>query len=282
VNEFFSFITGIIELIIFLAVVLAAIAPWGYNKMRLRAEEVKEAWSNINVATRKKISLVNQMIDLVRGYQESEKLVMVKISDDLTVSSIQQANQQSGTILSAINGIAQRYPDLKASGQYDRLAESIDKSEADLELTRRIYNNKAKEYNTLRSSIPHEFYCNLLGFHVAPYLSLDAVEAADAGQQKPLVSDDGERVNELLGRAGIKVVSAAKSIAEQGRLLAEKSAAGVHAGNDGHFHYLDADKRPRGPVTRADLDRLFRSGAITGETDVLTVGSENWRKYRGI
>lgn len=281
-NEFFSFITGIIELIIFLAVVLAAIALWGYNKMRLRAEEVKEAWSNINVATRKKISLVNQMIDLVRGYQESEKLVMLKISDDLTVSSIQQANQQSGTILSAINGIAQRYPDLKASGQYDHLAESIDKSEEDLEDTRRNYNNKAKEYNTLRSSIPHVFYCNLLGFHVAPYLTLDAAESADAGQQKPLVSDDGERVNELLGRAGIKVVSAAKSIAEQGRLLAEKSAAGVHAANDGHFHYLDADKRPRGPVTRADLDRLFRSGAITGETDVLTVGSESWRKYREI
>jgi len=282
VNEFFSFITGIIELIIFLAVVLAVIALWGYNKMRRLAEGVKEAWSNINVVTRKKISLVNQMIDLVRGYQESEKLVMLKISDDLTVSSIQQANQQSGTILSAINGIAQRYPDLKASGQYDHLANSIQRSEQDLENARTYYNHVAKEYNSTRSSIPHVFYCNMLGFHVAPYLSLDAAESADAGQQKPLVSDDGERVNELLSRAGIKVVTAAKSIAEQGRLLAERSAAGVQAANNGHFHYLDADKKPRGPVTHADLDRLFRSGAITGETDVLMVGSESWKKYREI
>lgn len=89
-NSFVSFIEGLIKLAIFVAVILAVVSFWGYNKLRLLSENVKEAWSNITVATRKKVSLVNQLIDSVKSYQESEKFVMLKMSDDLTVASLQQ------------------------------------------------------------------------------------------------------------------------------------------------------------------------------------------------
>jgi hypothetical protein len=281
-NSFVDLIVGLVKLVLFLAVVLAVLAFWGYNKIHRLSENVKEAWSNIAVVTRKKVALVNQLIDVVKGYQESEKLVMLKISDDLTVGTLQQAHQQTGAIMTAINGMAQRFPELKSGQQYSRLVDSIQESEANLEGARTRYNAAAKEYNVVRTTIPHVFYSGLLGFHPAAYLDLDAVESADAGMQKPMISDDGERVNELLGMAASKMLGAAKRVAEQGRLLAEKGAAHLNQNDDAAFHYLDAQKNPKRPVTRLDLDQLFQSGEITAETDLLPAGEKSWKKYKDL
>lgn len=276
-----GFIGGLIKLALILGVILVIVAFWGYNKIRRLAENVKEAWSNITIATRKKVSLVNQLIDVVKGYQESEKLVMLKVSDDLTVSAVQQANQQSGAVMSAINGMAQRYPELKSAEQYHRLVDSIQQSEEGLETARTRYNQAAKEYNVTRTSIPHVFYSGLLGFHAAGYLDMDAVES-DSSFQKPIISDDGERVNELLGKAGGKMLGAAKRMAEQGKMLAEKGTTRLQQGATAEFHYLDAQRQPKGPVSLADLTALYESGEITDETDLLPAGGKTWGKYRDL
>lgn len=278
-NSFVNLITGLFELALFLAVILAVVAFWGYNKIRRLSENVKEAWSNITVVTRKKVALINQLIDVVKAYQESEKFVMVKVSDDLTVASLQQAQQQSGVVLSTISGMAQRFPELRASEQYHRLVDSIQQSEATLESARKLYNVAVKEYNVVRTSMPHVFYSRLLGFNAAMYLDLEAVESPEAATQKPIISDDGERVNELLGRAGSRMLGAAKRLAEQGRLLAEKSATHGQGAAEVEFHYLDVHGNPKGPVTRTELDRLYQSGEVKAETDLLPTGSKGWKKY---
>jgi LemA protein len=222
-----NFVTGTVELLIFACVLATVIAFWGYNKLRGHAENVKEALSNISVSTRKKIALINQLMDVAKDYQKSEQLTMLKTSEDLTVSSMQSANQQSGQVLAAINGMAQRFPELKSNQHYNRLMDSIRDSELALEAARTHYNQVAKEYNVLRTSLPHVFYSQLLGFNPAQYLTVEAIESADAGIQQSIVSDDGERVNELLARTGTKVFGAAKNLAEQGRMLAEKGAARI-------------------------------------------------------
>ncbi|MNC92305.1 hypothetical protein D3C83_87010 [compost metagenome] len=55
--------------------------------------------------------------------------------------------------------------------------------------------------------------------------------------------------------------------------IAARSVAAVE------YHYLDAARAPKGPVSRAELDTLFRAGAITAETDVLEVGKSTWIKF---
>jgi LemA protein len=277
-----GFIVGLFKLAVFLLLIVAAIAFWGYNKIRRLAENVKEKWSNISVVTRKKISLINQLIDVVKGYQESEKLIMLKVSDDLTMSAMQQMYQQSGTLLSTISGMVQRFPELKANEQYNRLADSIQRAENDLENARTRYNEAAKEFNVMRTSIPHVFYSRALGFQEAPYLNLDAVESEDASVQKPMISDDGERVNLLFEKAGNKVLGAAKNLAVQGKTLAEKGAARIQAGVEEEFYYLDTEKIPKGPVSRAELNDLFQAGTLTAQSDVLKNGTKGWIKYQDL
>lgn len=246
-SEIFSFIGGLIEFFLFVGVVIAVIAFLGYNGLRALSESCRESMSNIDVVCRKQISLTNQLHEVVKGCQESEKLVMLKVSDDMSSAGMAaQVYQQSNMVLSAASGIAQKFPELKSNDNYKRLIDSIQACEAQLENARQSYNAAVKAYNVKRSSIPTVFYATTLGFKVAPYLEFDgATQVVDMGTLRSFSSDDdGARLNALLGQAGSKVLEAGNKAMEGGRLIAgaaqgkilHLTEAKVRSGKVGNSH----------------------------------------------
>lgn len=223
-NAILSFIGGLIQFALFMAVLLAVIAFMGYNKLRSLSEAIREGWSNIGVVAKKQVSLINQLQDVVKGYQESEKLVMLKVSSDVSsANQLAQLHQQSSIVLSAVDNMAQKFPELKANDQYQRLIDSIQTCEAQLESARQKYNASVKIYNVARSSIPHIFYASTLGFKNAPYLEFDGeTPLLEVGAMKAFVSDDdGERLNVLLGQAGNKLLAVGNKALEGSKQIAE-------------------------------------------------------------
>jgi LemA protein len=281
-------ISTLFTLMFLAAIALAVVAVWSYNSMRRLAENVKEAQSNVDIALRKKVSLINRLSEMANQYREGEKLVMLKVSQDASEAAMRDAYQQSGAMMAAIQGMAQRFPELKATDQFRELVPAIDRAESDLQTWRVRCNGTIKDYNSHRSALPHALYAGMLGFHPARYLELETVESSDSMVERPIFADDGDRVNELLGMAGTKMLDATKTLASQGRLLAEKAATRVQtemaaraiAGRE--YHYLDADKSPKGPVSREELDLLYRTGAVSADTDVLEAGSKAWTKYASL
>lgn len=280
-----EFLGSLIKLIFFGAVVVGVIALFGYNALRALSEGVKEAWSNIGVTARKQVSLINQMIDVVKGYQDNEKFVMLKVSEDNTLSSLQQMHQQSNLMMSQLSTITQRFPELKADQHYSRLIESLQATERDLEQQRERYNAAAKQYNIRRTSIPHVFYSKALGFLAAPYLEFtgDASTVQDMGVLKTFASDDGERLNALLSSVGSKTLAIGRELGTvaitHGRTIAEVVQEKAKKLTASEFHYLDQERNPQGPVSLEDLEALARSGHITGETQVMAVGARGWCRY---
>ena len=283
-----SLISTLFTLVVLAALVLAAFAVWSYNSLRRLAENVKEAQSNVDIALRKKVSLINRLSEMANQYREGEKLVMLKVSQDNSEAAMRDAYQQSGTMLAAIQGMAQRFPELKATEQFKELLPAIDRAESDLQNWRVRCNATIKDYNSHRSALPHALYAGMLGFRPARYLELESAESADSMVERPMFADDGDQVKELLGMAGTRMLGATKTLASQGKLLAEKAATRVQtemaarAAAAREFHYLDAEKSPKGPVSRDELDLLFRSGTITPETDVLEAGHKAWTKYAAL
>ena len=277
-------ISTLFTLVFLAALVLAALAVWSYNSLRRLAENVKEAQSNVDIALRKKVSLINRLSEMANQYREGEKLVMLKVSQDNSEAAMRDSYQQSTAMLATIQGMAQRFPELKATDQFKELLPAIDRAETDLQNWRVRCNATIKDYNSHRSALPHALYAGLLGFRPARYLELESVESSDSMIERSAFSDDGDQVKELLGMAGTRMLGATKTLASQGKLLAEKAATRVQAEMAARaaapeFHYLDADKSPKGPVSRDELDLLFRSGAISAETDILQTGGKSWTKY---
>lgn len=223
-GAFFDFILGIFQFLLFLILIIGGVAFWGYNTLRALSENIRESWSNIGVVGKKQVSLINQLIDVVKGYQESEKLVMLKVSEDVSsTNQLAQMHMQSNMVLSTIGNMAQKFPELKANNQYQRLIDSIQACEAQLENARQQYNRSVKTYNTTRSSIPHVFYAVTLGFKNAPYLEFsDDTPVLEVGEMKPFMTDqDGEMINKLLGQAGNKLLEASNKALDGGKQIAE-------------------------------------------------------------
>lgn len=236
-----DFIKFIFWLLVFFGGVLVFFAYKGYNGLRAHAESIREAWSNIGVSAKKQVSLIKQLIDVVKGYQESEKLVMLKVSDDMSsAAAVAQMHQQAGLVMASVAGMAQRFPELKANDQYQRLISSIQECESALERSRQHYNSTVKAYNTLRSSIPNVFYAATLGFKTAPYLEFDGNNMqTEIGTLATFsADDDGERLNQMLGAAGSSAkrlggralsggVQLANKAIEGGKVLAESAKVAV-------------------------------------------------------
>jgi LemA protein len=283
-----SLISTLFTLVLLAAFVLAVLAVWSYNSLRRLAENVKEAQSNVDIALRKKVSLINRLSEMANQYREGEKLVMLKVSQDNSEAAMRDAYQQTGTMLAAIQGMAQRFPELKATDQFKELLPAIDRAESDLQNWRVRCNSTIKDYNSHRSALPHALYAGMLGFRPARYLELESAESSDSMIERPVFADDGDQVKELLGMAGTKMLGATRTLASQGKLLAEKAATRVQtemaarAAAGREYHYLDAERSPKGPVSREELDLMFRSGTITADTDILEAGAKGWSKYAAL
>ena len=57
-NSIVDFFAITIKLLLFASVVAVVVVFWGYNKIRLLAESVKEALANISISTREKVALI--------------------------------------------------------------------------------------------------------------------------------------------------------------------------------------------------------------------------------
>ena len=140
--------------------------------------------------------------------------------------------QQAGTMLSAISGMAQRFPELKSNAQFGQLMSSVSECEDRIQGSRLAYNGTAKEYNVRRGSFPHLLYAGVLGFNTAKYLDFDEMHPGAAAGNGAAIADDGERMRELMGLASTKALEATRTLAQQGRTLAEKTMTRVQAAAD--------------------------------------------------
>ncbi|MDR7048412.1 LemA protein [Duganella sp. 3397] len=276
----FDFIGSIIKIAIYAAIMLAVMALFGYNQLRALSEAVKAAFSNIGVTARKQVSLTNQLIEAVKGYADTEKFVHLKISDDISAANIAQIQQQSHSMVSAINGLAQRYPDLKSSQQYNTLMEAIYNVENDLERQRERFNEAARAYNTKRTSIPHVFYAAALGFRNAPYLELHNDEPQDMGMLNTMNNDDGERVKQMLGAVGSQTATVLRTVSnkavEHGKVAMTAAQTRMKQQQVMEYSYLDQDRNPQGPVSLDALLQLQAEGKVTTETPVMPLGGRVW------
>ncbi len=276
----FDFIGSIIKIAIYAAIILAVMALFGYNQLRALSEAVKAAFSNIGVTARKQVSLTNQLIEAVKGYADTETFVHLKISDDISAANIAQIQQQSHSMVSAINGLAQRYPDLKSSQQYNTLMEAIYNVENDLERQRERFNEAARAYNTKRTSIPHVFYAAALGFRNAPYLELHNDEPQDMGMLNTMNNDDGERVKQMLGAVGSQTATVLRTVSnkavEHGKVAMTAAQTRMKQQQVTEYSYLDQDRNPQGPVSLDALLQLQAEGKVTTETQVMPLGGRVW------
>lgn len=159
----------IIGVLLVLSVLLISI----YNRFVKNRNLVKDGWSNIDVALKKRYDLIPNLVETAKGYAAHEKDTFEKVvqarnaamavpSGDIN-NQIKAENQLQQTLRSLF-ALGEAYPDLKANTNFLQLQEKLNEIEENLERSRRYYNGTVRENNTYGESFPGVLFAGMFNY----------------------------------------------------------------------------------------------------------------------
>lgn len=178
-------------IIIAVVVVLLLIVVGIYNGLvRLRVR-VDEAWSDITVQLKRRVDLIPNLVESVKGYAAHEKTVFEEVTNARAavlgakgVKETAAADNQFEGALKNLFAVAEAYPDLKASQNFIQLQDELVDTEDKIQASRRFYNGGVRDLNTKIQTFPSNIIAGMFGFKNREFFELSDSEQATA--EKPV------------------------------------------------------------------------------------------------
>lgn len=158
-------------LIVGAVVLLAFYVVATYNGFVVLMARIKEALSGIDVQLKRRADLIPNLVSTVKGYAKHEKQVFENVTkarsalmkaDSLPAKAA--ANNMMTDALKSIFAVAEAYPQLQASQNFQSLQRQLEDTEDKVAYSRQFYNSNTLEYNTRVKSIPSNVIANVFGF----------------------------------------------------------------------------------------------------------------------
>ncbi len=142
-----------------------------YNGLVVLKNRAKEAWSDIDVQTKRRYDLIPNLVETVKGYATHEKELFEKV----TMARVNAMNAQgveakagaenmlSGT-LKSLFAVSENYPELKASTNFLELQRELSDTENKIQASRRFYNTNVRDLNIKIESFPANLIAGQFGF----------------------------------------------------------------------------------------------------------------------
>src|SRR5579859_6281151 len=126
-----------------------------YNSLATGKVRIKEAFSGIDVQLKRRVDLIPNLVETVKGYAKHEKEVFENVTKArsalMGAQSPQekaQSNSQLTETLKSLFAIAENYPNLKASDNFKELQEELSDTETKVAAARQFYNTNVLDYNS--------------------------------------------------------------------------------------------------------------------------------------
>jgi len=161
---------AMIIVIVLLVAILGVVAAMynGLVQLRVRADS---AWSDIDVQLKRRHDLIPNIVETVKGYAAHEKGTFENIAKyrSMAMQATAPADraQAEGQLTQAIKSlfaVAENYPQLQASGQFQSLQNSLNEMEDSIQNSRRYYNAVVRDLNTRIQSFPTNILAGMFGF----------------------------------------------------------------------------------------------------------------------
>lgn len=173
-------------------VVIVGLFIWGtYNALVTLRVRVDEAWSDITVQLKRRLDLIPNLIETVKGYAKHEKGVFEAVTEAranaLNAKGVKQtaaAENQFEGALKSLFAVAEAYPDLKASQNYVELQQELVDTEDKIQAARRFYNGGVRDLITKIQTFPSNVVAGMFGFKVREFFNLGEDEQKEA--EKPV------------------------------------------------------------------------------------------------
>lgn len=160
-----------------------------YNGLVRTRNEVKLAWSNIDVLLVQRHDELPKLIEVCKRYMQYEQGTLERVTQARSqveaartsgdVASVSAAEGALRSGLANLYAVAERYPELKADSVFRNLAARITALETAIADRREIYNDAANAQNVRIETFPDAIVAGMFNFGSARMLKFDAAQTAD-------------------------------------------------------------------------------------------------------
>jgi len=175
--------------IVFLALA-AVLILWGvsiYNRLVRHRTLVQEGWSGIETQLKRRANLIPNLVETVKGYATHERATFDEITklrstaqsmgngtpNSAEIAARAQTERQITAMIGKIMAVAEAYPDLKASANFQSLQNDLAEIEDQIQLSRRYYNGAVRDYNVMTEQVPSNIIANWFAFEKANFFEID-------------------------------------------------------------------------------------------------------------
>ncbi len=163
--------------------VVAVIVVWaigGYNGLVSKEEGVNNAWANVESAYQRRMDLIPNLVNTVKGYAEHEKSTLQAVTDARTkatsinidpstatpeqIEAFMNAQSAMSSALGRLIAVSENYPALKANENFRDLQAQLEGTENRIKVERDRYNEAVKEFNVKIRRFPTNILASLFSF----------------------------------------------------------------------------------------------------------------------
>lgn len=182
-NKFFWIIIAIVAVLFFWV-------KGAYNEMVTLDEGVNTAWSQVENQYQRRMDLIPNLVNTVKGYAAHEKETLegvVNARAEATKTTIDPSNLNEETLkrfqtaqgelssaLSRLMVVVERYPELKANQNFSELQAQLEGTENRISVERKRFNEIAQGYNTYIRKFPNNILSGMFGFQTKAYFSAES------------------------------------------------------------------------------------------------------------
>lgn len=152
-----------------------------FNRLIRLRNQVREAWSGVDVQLKRRHDLVPLLVESVRGYRQHEQTLLTDLTRSRTravaardAASAAPAEMELSGHLRAWMAVMEAYPDLKAGQNFSDLSRTLVEIEDQLQYARRFYNGSVRDFNNLVESFPSRIVARLGGFAPAEFFEVES------------------------------------------------------------------------------------------------------------
>jgi LemA protein len=174
----------VIGVIVLLAIIYVLIR----NGIIASRNRVDEAWSGIDVQLKRRHDLVPNLVETVKGYATHEREVFERVTQARAdamkangVNATQAAEGQLGGALADLRAVAENYPNLKATENFQQLTRNLSELEDEIQASRRIYNSNVQSYNTKIQQFPSSIVASQGDFTAREFFEIE-----NAAEREPV------------------------------------------------------------------------------------------------
>ena len=174
--------------------ILAILVLWIifiYNRLVTLRNRVKEAWSDIEVQLKRRYNLIPNLVETVKGYASHEKEVFEKVTQART-KAIGAQNLKEKAIaenmllntLKSLFAVAENYPQLRSSENFQKLQEELTDTEDKIQAARRFYNGNVRDFNIKIESFPSNIIAKIFNFKKVEFFEIKEEAEKDVPKLK--------------------------------------------------------------------------------------------------